>query len=441
MPAEYALNLRLRGRGAVNNLELKLIDPTGLNVWRYVWKDLRLPGRWKRMKVESREIEFAWGPSSGSGISQLGFIELALVAGEGGRGTVWITGLNIEDLTPPPPNARASSAQADFQAESALTGSGWRPQPSDRRPWIAIDATEPRLLGGVIIDWLGNAPATGFRVRASMSGHRWKTVHSTRRAGGKRSYVYLPSLRTRFLRVELAEPSAGAMVRLQSFEFSRSIDAFWYSIAAAETRGWLPRWLHREQSEWTPIGTSNGTQCALMNDDGMVEVRQGSYSIEPMLLIGNRLFSWADVTARQALEEDWMPVPSAIWETGEWRLAIQADATANGELRVRYRLENLTDEAMTARLFVVARAFQVTPPWQHFRNVGGVSRINDLVWSNGALRVNEATLIAPRGDPARFGALSFDEGLIASALRSGELPPSIEAHDPFGFAQGAIEFE
>ena len=73
MPPEYAVHFRLRGRGGVNNLELKLIDPTGRNVWRYVEKDLRLPARWKRMSVESRDIEFAWGPASGSGIDATRF--------------------------------------------------------------------------------------------------------------------------------------------------------------------------------------------------------------------------------------------------------------------------------------------------------------------------------------------------------------------------------
>ena len=92
MPKEYAVHFRLRGRGAVNNLELKLVDATGQNVWRWVKKDLRLPARWKAMKVESREIDFAWGPSSGSGISNLGAIEFAIVAGEGGKGTIWIAG-------------------------------------------------------------------------------------------------------------------------------------------------------------------------------------------------------------------------------------------------------------------------------------------------------------------------------------------------------------
>ena len=111
MPDEYAVTFRLRGRGAVNHLELKLVDTTGQNVWRHVQKDLQLPARWRRMTVLSRDIDFAWGPSSGGHLKELGSMEFALVAGEGGKGTVWIADVEIEDRTPAqPPKATASSS-------------------------------------------------------------------------------------------------------------------------------------------------------------------------------------------------------------------------------------------------------------------------------------------------------------------------------------------
>src|ERR1700677_2454800 len=72
MQSEYALLFRLRGRGPVNDLEIKLVDSTGRNVWRSVTKDQRPPGRWKRRTIESRDIEFAWGPASGSSLTELG---------------------------------------------------------------------------------------------------------------------------------------------------------------------------------------------------------------------------------------------------------------------------------------------------------------------------------------------------------------------------------
>jgi hypothetical protein len=457
MPPEFAVRFRLRGRGAVNNLELKLVDATGQNVWRHLKKDLQLPARWKQIRVESRDIDFAWGPASGSGISQLGSIEFAIVAGEGGEGTMWIADVDIEDGSPTEaPRATASSALPDFEASSALAnpgfagpgsagpgsaGIGWKPRPDDLRPWIVIDSLQPRMFGGLTIDWLGDAPASGFRIRASNTGHRWKTLHAAARAGGKRTNVYLPGLKTRFLRLELEEPSAGAVLRLQPFEFSRSIHAFWHNIADAEARGWHPRWLHREQSAWTPIGISNGTHCALMNDDGMVEVGQGSFSIEPMLFINGRLITWADITAGQELLHGWMPVPSAIWEAADWRLRVQAEATVSGELRVRYQFENLTGQPLSASLFVLVRPFQVTPPWQSFRKLGGVSPIHDLGFREGAVRVNETTLIAPMTEPKGFGSMCFDDGFIASHLLAGALPGNPEVHDPSGFATGALEFD
>jgi hypothetical protein len=442
MPNEYAVQFRLRGSGAINDLELKLVDDSGQNVWRYKKEGLRLPRHWTRMRVESRDIDFAWGPAGGTGISKLGSLEFAIVAREGGKGTLWIAGVEIEDCDPRElPRVTASSAIPDFEAPGALAGSGWKPQSDDPQPWIVIDSLQPRLIGGLTIDWLGAAPAGGFRVRASNGGRRWRTVYAAARAGGKRSNVYLPGLKTRFLRLELEEASSGAALHVQSFEFSRSIHAFWHHIVDAEARGWHPRWLHREQSLWTPIGTSHGTHCALMNHDGMVEVGLGSFSIEPMLFIDERLFTWADVDSRQELLHDWMPVPSTIWETGEWCLRIQAEATLSGSVRLRYRFENLTDRPSTARLFVLLRPFQVTPPWQNFRRLGGVSEIHDLAWHEGAVCVNETTRVVPATPPAGFGSLCFDDGFIASRLVAGNLPRDTEVHDPFGFASGALDFE
>ncbi len=171
MPEEYCVKFRLRGSGAVNHLELKLVDATGQNVWRHVYRDLRPPPRWKSMTLDSRDIEFAWGPSSGGRIAALGSMEFAIVAGEGGKGTLWIAGVEIEDRGPhAAPTASASSELPDFAASAALSGRGWKPRPDDPHPWITIDSIQPRTIGGLVIDWLEQAPAKGFRIRGSNSG-------------------------------------------------------------------------------------------------------------------------------------------------------------------------------------------------------------------------------------------------------------------------------
>ena len=127
----------------------------------------------------------------------------------------------------------------------------------DPRPWLVIDSIEPRVIGGLIIDWLQNAaPAGGFRIRGSNGGRRWKTLYAATKAGGKRSYVYLPGLEARFLRLEIDEPSAGAAVHVQSFGSRAPISMPSGTTSPdAEARGyWHPRWLHNEQSVWTPFG-------------------------------------------------------------------------------------------------------------------------------------------------------------------------------------------
>jgi hypothetical protein len=442
VPEDYVLRLRLRGRGSTNNLELKLVDASGQNVWRHVTKNLELPARWTTIKVSSREMEFAWGPAGGGVMQVLGAIEIAVVAGAGGTGSVWIADLAIEDCSPTEaPRASASSAQAGFAAADALTGGGWKPNAEDPKPWIQIDSVQPRTLGGLIIDWLQEAPARGFRVRGSLSGRRWQNLHVTRHAGGARSYVYLPDIRVRFLRVEISEPSGGAALRPQSFEFSRSIDAFWHNIAKYEPRGWHPRWLHREQSYWTPSGIANGKQCALMNEEGMIEAGPGWFSIEPMLRVAGRLYTWAQVRPRTELVAGYLPQPSVTWAAAEWRLQVQAETTVNGIVRVRYQFENLTAAPLAAELFVLLRPFQVTPPWQSFGALGGVSRIHDLVWRDGAVCVNGTTLVVPRSAPTAFAAAGFDAGCIAGYLAQGALPRQAHTHDAFGFAQGVLAFD
>ena len=443
MHDDYTVTFRLRGVGPTNDLELKLVDASGQNVWRHVQRNLQPPARWKRFRIDSREFEFAWGPASGGVLEQLGAIELAIVAGEGGAGTLWVGDLRIENHSPlTGARASASSALPGFGADQALAGTGWIPSPDDARPWIAVDFTEARRLGGLIIDWRDCAPASGFRVRASTRGKRWRTLHTTPSAGGARSYIYLPNLQTRFLRLELNAPSAGAALHPQSFEFSRSIEAFCYNIARHEPRGWYPRWLHREQTLWTPIGTANGAHCALMNEEGAVEMAPGSFSIEPMVVIDGRLFTWADVVLRQELLDGVLPVPSAIWETVAWRLRVQGAATESGLVRLRYRLENRSDRFLSARLLVLVRPFQVTPPWQSVGKIGGVSPIHDLAWELGTLRVNEAATIVPASAPSGFAATSFDEGFVALRLATGGREAAdTRVHDALGFATGALAFD
>jgi hypothetical protein len=419
MPEDFSITFRWRGRGPVNHLELKLVDDTGANVWRYERRDLKFTARWCTMVVSSRDLLFAWGPAGGGAIRQLSAIEFAIVAKEGGAGEAWISEVCIEDesFTTKPKITRTSRAPHSF----------------------ALDAGAVRVLGGLIIEWKTAAPHDGFTVQGSRDGRRWRMLYSAARAGGARSFVYLPNTQTRWLRVKSGDAMAKA-VRVQPFEFSRSVEAFWHSLAAQMPRGWHPRWLLREQSLWTPFGTPHRKDCALINEQGMVELAEGSCSLEPFIFVDGKLITWADVEISQSLADGWKPVPIVTWRARDWSLEMRGEALTDNTLRVIYRFTNQSRRKLSARLFVAVRPFQVTPPWQHFRNVGGVSPIRWMEGIEGSVRVN-GTLTIHAPSATGFGAMSFDEGFMVEQLATGELPASALANDERGFASGAIRFD
>ena len=441
LPAEFALRFDLRGNGPVNHFELKLADRSGRNVWRYERKNLALPARGREIVISSEEIEFAWGPAGGGEISEAGAIEFALVAGEGGAGSVWLRDLRIEDRSlKRAPKARVSSAKRKPRCSLAAFGP-WRPDVCDAAPWLSLDFGNPRVLGGLIIDWQRDAPANGFRIHSSGDGRRWREEFAAASAAGGRSYVCLRGVKARHLRLRLGSSAAVRSLRWQGFGFSRTIEAFWHRAAAMEPRGTHPRWLLREQSLWTPFGPPDGDSCALMNEEGMVEPREGSFSIEPFLFTGGRLFTWADVRVSQELRDGWRPEPAVIWDTEAWTLRVEGASNGSTGPRVRYEITNKTRPILKIRLFLVIRPFQVTPPWQHFRDVGGAGPIRDLRWRDGAALVNERDSVIPDVLPSAFGTAPLSEGMIAQRLAQGHVPESSTAADDLGFASGALAFD
>lgn len=441
LPAEFALRFEMRGRGPANHFELKLADASGRNVWRHERKNFVPPARWREVVISSEDLEFAWGPAGGGEIREAGAIEFALVAGEGGAGALWLRNLRVEDRgLKRAPRARVSSAARKPRCSKAGAGT-WLPHASDTAPWLALDFDGPRVIGGLIVDWELDAPAKGFQIHSSSDGRKWHAEFAAARAAGGRSYLYLPGLRARHLRVRLGSPAAIRSLRWQGYGFSRSIEAFWHHVAMMEPRGTHPRWLMREQSLWTPFGPPDGKSCALMNEEGMVEPREGSFSIEPFVFARGRLFTWADVRVRQELRDGWRPEPAVVWDTDEWTLRVAGSANGSAGPRARYEIANKTRRALYLRLFLVIRPLQVTPPWQHFRNVGGVSRISGLRWHDDAALVNETDPVIPDVAPAAFGAACFAEGMIAQRLAQGRVPDASSATDESGFASGAMAFD
>src|SRR2546422_7195920 len=114
LPEAYAFTFDVHGVAPANKLESKLVDPSGHNVWRYQEDASAFPAEWRSLRIRSSQIDFAWGPAGSGPMRQVGAIEFAIAAPPGGKGTVWIANLCLEDQS-----FRSTPA---VQASSALPG-------------------------------------------------------------------------------------------------------------------------------------------------------------------------------------------------------------------------------------------------------------------------------------------------------------------------------
>ncbi len=454
LPESYALRLRVRAEGPPNVFELKLVDPGGANVWRYRDEGFDFGSSWRVLRIRGSEIDFGWGPAGGGVPRQVGAIELVVAAGPGGKGSLWIADLRLEDLTSVEPAlAIASGALPGHPAECALDGrtdTCWCP---DRGPaWLRIDLREQRDYGGLILHW--DSPAgRGFEVLAADEGEEWCSLYSAPCSGGRESWVFLPGGRSRYLKIQVegeegAAPPGLVAVQVQPEGVGRSIDGFFHHLAALGARGRYPRWLYREQSYWTPVDVPDGAVPALFNEEGMVEIGRAGFSVEPFLWVDGRCLTWADCAPRQGLLRPPLPIPESIWTYGALSLRVTAFAAAGAGggasgalLYLRYRLENGGSERDRVTLFVAVRPFQVSPPWQGYRDIGGVSPIRELAYEDGLVRVNGVPALVPLSPPAGFGAALFDQGPISDYLAAGRLPEATGVSDAFGYASGALRFD
>jgi hypothetical protein len=123
MPETYIISFAIRGQAPPNRLELKLVDPSGKNVWWRHWEGFEPTTTWQTIRVPSIEIEFAYGPAGGGVLTELGALELVIAAQSGWAGTVAIGDLRIEDRTyrRTPPSRQPARATASRRPRRSIT--------------------------------------------------------------------------------------------------------------------------------------------------------------------------------------------------------------------------------------------------------------------------------------------------------------------------------
>ncbi|NQX01462.1 discoidin domain-containing protein, partial [bacterium] len=444
LPKTFDIRFWLHGEGLPNHLEFKIADPSGANAWRFLKENVQLPADWREVRIRERDLPFAWGPAGGGGPGVVGAIELAIAAGEGGVGTVWFSDLSLEDQTLfAPASVEASSHLPNNPPESvfeASAPSGWQAEPGDPAPYWSVDFGRLVRFGGLAINWPVPMGPRAYEIEISADGESWSRIYQASRALGARSHVSAAKAEARFLRLKFANAESAALVslHLRPDAFSHTPNEFIHAVAADYPRGWFPRYWSREQSYWTPVGSPEGRRRGLINEEGLVEVDEAGFSLEPFLLIGDRLVTWADVEIGLALSADGSPFPVVTWQAGEVKLWVLPWVDGTGDeltLRVTYRVEY--DSTHEIRLAVTVLPFQVNPPWQAFRNLGGRSPIREIVCDERGLHVDGRRVSANR-PPDRNGAVAFEEGGVVDFLARGEFPAAAAVDDESGLASAAM---
>jgi F5/8 type C domain len=397
LPANFELRFRLRGAGAANALEVKLIDASGSNVWWHRRADYVPPGGWTTLRIRRRQIDFAWGPTQDRGLHRAAAIELVVAAGSGGgRGWIVVDDLQIVPLPVPPVLPPPIVATADGGEGAALAVDGDR-----ATAWtvaaagaaLRLDLGYRREFGGLVLRWVRRPflPATAYEISLSDDGRTWRQALTIRDGDGMSDWLQMPDSEAHYIRIRinrvLEDSAALAEVEVRPLAFGANANALVAALAAEEPRGFFPRGFTGEQNYWTLVATPDGGRSGLIDEDGAIEVGRGGFSIEPMVAEGDRRWRWSDITSVQSLRDGDLPIPTVEWRGPGWRLTITAIAERH-RIVARYRLRNDGADARTLRLALNLRPFQVNPPQQFLNITGGVSPIRSLGWDGRAISVN-----------------------------------------------------
>jgi hypothetical protein len=456
-PPDYEFSFYIRGEALVNNLEFKLIDASGENVWWVNRRDFEFPLEWRLVKIKRRQIEFAWGPTTDRTLKHSWVLELVVKAGSGGgRGSVCFDRLSFRELSPqttshPTPVLQATSVQPGAEAVHALDGAlstAWKSDPATgAEQMLTVDFRQPREFGGLVLHWLDHVFASRYTVEFSDDGSHWRAVRAVVDGNGGRDPLYLPESETRFLRLVLHDGPVRAYglaeIEVKELAFGASPNAFFEVIAREAPRGYFPRSFSGEQSYWTVVGVDGAAAKGLLSEDGAIEVGQGGFSIEPFVLAGSKLLTWADVQAYHALLEDYLPIPTVAWQHEELAFRVTAFATGSAEhsqLIASYEAQNLSGLPQTVTLVLAVRPFQVNPPTQFLNIPGGVSPIRQLVWDGEAVSVNGERIIFPLVKADAFSAASFDAGVLPEMFAANTWRQMSELYDVFGYGSGALVY-
>jgi hypothetical protein len=440
--------VKLRGDAPVNDLQLKLVDPRGANVWWWRRRGFEFPRASQRVVFRRAGLEFAWGPLSGGSPEKIGAVEIAVAGAQRGSGTLWIESAYIEPRREPKDlrvrTVRASSCSPEHDAANVLSADPretWLPDASDRSPWLVCDLGESVEWGGVVVD-LGE-PCPGMKLLGSDDGAEWTELAAAPSSAARAVWLRTDDGDGRYAKLDFAAGSMPAVIGVRAVPLELAVAPARYmaKLARKAPRGRYPRHLLGEQGYWTAISADGDEHKGLMGEDGAIEIDVERFSVEPFLEIDGETISWADVEASVSLADGCLPLPSVEWRAGDVRLRVTAFASGDAgssTLVGRYEVENRNSRPLQARLLLAVRPFQVNPAWQSLNLVGGIAPVFTIRRKDGVVRINDANDVVLSKEPDAFTARRFQEPGCSVGDFDGARD---HVDDPLGFAEAVMAFD
>jgi hypothetical protein len=437
LPPNFTISFDLYSDLPDNNLEIKLVSPDGHDVWWVNRRAFSFPRTWTPLASRKRHFEFAWGPSAGAPLKQVGTIEIVVASSEGGKGTLWLRNIEFRALPAPPADAPRRAIFHEVNNGTITSNVANGENPLSTGAWVhtagkglAVHLQNPSEISGLDIQYADGSRPVSLVLESSTDGSAWRPVRIVEASLTPRQFIRLGEFGEPWLRVTpvsmVGTQTAFERITLIPIEHA-SPTAMQTYIARLAPRGLYPRAFLGEQSYWTVLGLPEGADEALIGEDGAVEVGRRDFTIEPFIEHEGRLITWAQSTITQSLLRDYIPIPTVTRESEGLRLEVTAaacGASDAGDLLIRYRLTNTAAKESVGTLILAARPMQVNPPTQWLNLPGGSANVASLRWEESLLHVNEGqklarTVVFPPAPSSRGLAAAEDgDGISTGAFRA-----------------------
>jgi hypothetical protein len=461
LPENFEFTFSVKAESPANNFEIKFIDSTGNNVWWVNNRNYDFPGEWRKIRIRKRHISFAWGPTADQSLKRIDRIEFTIASYVGGKGTIWLDDLKFEPLPPeaqtyPTPAITVSSFIKGHQPELMMDNSfktGWQGR-DDIGQYVVIDFKSRREFGGLQIDWMKGHYVESFDVLLSDDGNNWEKAYAVASNQSESSFIRLPEAEARYVMLDLVKSHAEKWPGIAEIKFldinnSMTLNDFLIYTAKNSPTGYYPRSFLQQATYWTISGVNNDVKEAMINEDGMVEVDKGLFSIEPAIRINDTLYNWSNVKSTQSLgfsgsQQQFSFIPSVSWQCSDLKfttaLASHGVANVNSVLEIAYTFECLSGQPKIFEFFLLIRPFQVNPYYQWLNLTGGVGKIRSISEEPGGIIAVDEKIVMSQKKYDAFGAACFDEGNIYDLIRTGRIPGQQAIVDPNSLANGVIKY-